>query len=1031
MTKTVKLSSRSKRPGSRSSSFKRTATSAGRRVSSFKSSLSTTKKQQQIKKYAKVALICIAIFLIMMLAGTIYAFSWLQGLNDSLPTVDEVFPEPPISSIIYDRKGTQLYKVIGDVNSDPVKIEEIPERVKWPFIAAEDESFYEHDGFDTAAILRCGINIAKSGGSDFCGGSTITQQLIKITALNSVKSKVERKIQELFMATKVEQANTKDDILGMYLTVTSYGSNIVGIQSASKFYFDKDPKDLTLAEAAILASIVQNPSYLSPTQPYDGDTESSQERVKQRQLYVLGQIKENKDSINDRIEQNEKQKAKENGAEFKPEEVEYFTDEMIANAEEQVLEYKPPFATDIKAGHFVNFALKELQEKDYNNGEPFTEEDLHNGGYRIYTTLDYDLQQVAEKYAAVGGNSYDYWNVHNAAVMTVTPKNGEIITMAGSKAFTGDSEGCDENGANCWYNPEVNVLATLQSPGSTNKVMAYYLAYVMGIIYPGDLLPDVPVSFGGYNPKNWDGKYFGVENTARSMLRLSRNLPALTLVEAVGIDTYVKTSREFGYSTYEDESQFGHSVAIGGTAVYPYEHVAAFGVFANQGDYVPVESILKIEDSEGNVIYEADAKPKQVGSPQGAYLINQTLLNNENMSWDGRDIAVKTGTSESNIDSSIVAWSPDFVTFGWVGNNNNDPTNPYYGYASIVVKPWLTDYMREIGGAEYFSAKSSFERPGFITRGGGSCNDKGDCLGLESDWMISNINYNSYITQKQAMVCTDQPDKLAREIDIALGLAQQKSFRQYKMPAPSWQNYLDAYLRNKGENNQAVPTEYCDIDRSGYSTAPVFRYENISSPDANTVNVSMSVYSASSDIEEVEIYLDGILIETITSGFPDFSTSVDISGNGFVNGQSYPISLVATNSEGESGSFDDRITIGSGGAVQPQNNGNNSLSFTFLEVTTGTLNYSDISQGTAYNVKVQYNGSIPLQSATLVLSNLTTGSIQNIPMTSQGGGVFLHSAPGSQIPNETAIYSYTVKGVTNGGSTFQSTAPDTIQIVGN
>ncbi|MCA9380779.1 penicillin-binding protein [Candidatus Dojkabacteria bacterium] len=1030
MTKTVKLSSksRSRRPGTRSSSFKRTAGSAGRRVSNFKSSLSTTKRQQEIRKYAKVALIIIAIILIGMLGGTIYAFSWLQGLNDSLPTVDEVFPDPPISSIIYDRKGTQLYKVIGDVNSDPVNIDEIPERVKWPFIAAEDESFYKHDGFDTAAILRCGINIAKSGGSDFCGGSTITQQLIKITALRDVQSKVERKIQELFMATKVEQANTKDDILGMYLTVTSYGSNIVGIQSASRFYFDKDPKDLTLAEAAILASIVQNPSYLSPTQPYDGDTESSQERVKQRQLYVLGQIQENKDEINDQIETNERQKAKEEGVEFKPEEVEYFTDEMIADARDQVLEYKPPFATDIKAGHFVNFALKELQEKNYKNGEePFTEEDLHNGGYRIYTTLDYDLQQIAEKYAAFGGNNYLGYNVHNAAVMTTIPKTGEILTMAGSKSFTGDSEGCDENGANCLFNPEVNVLATLQSPGSTNKAMAYYLAYVMGITYPGDFLPDVPISIGGYTPKNWNGGYDGIDGTTtRQMLRRSRNIPALILTEAIGVHTYLETSREFGYTTYEDESQFGHSVAIGGTAIYPYEHVAAFGVFATQGDYTPVESILRIEDSQGNIIYEADPEPKEVGSAQGAFLLNQTLLNNENLSWDGRDIAAKTGTSESNIDSSVVAWTPDMVTMAWVGNNNNEPTNPYYGYASIVVSPWLRDYLREIGGSEYFQARTPFERPGFITRGGGSCNSDGQCIGLESDWMISNIDYKSYITQKEVYVCSDQQDKLARDIDIALGLAVKKTFKQYRMPAPTWQSFLDAFVAKNGGNNSAVPTEYCDIDRSGLSNGPVITYGNISA-DTNTLSVSMKAYSVSSQIDYVDVIMDGNKVGSVTSGFPDFSKDFNIKKYNFTSGQAYSVRIIAYDLDGKSDSFDDKIIIGNSGSQQ----GSNNLSFTFLEATTGTLNYSDISQGTAYNVRVQYNGSVPLQSVTLILSNLTVGTVQNITMVDQGGGVYLHSAPGSQIPNQNAVYEYTVQGVTQSGTTFQSTAPGTIEIVAN
>ncbi len=1027
MTKTVKLSSKRKNTKSRMSIAK---DNRSKLASKSRKALKSKKTQDVTRKIAKVVLIFIAVILIGMLGGTIYAFSWLQGLNDNLPTVDEVFPEPPISSVIYDRTGTQLYRVIGDVNSDPVDINQIPERVKWPFLAAEDEDFYNHDGFDTAGILRCAVNIARSGGSDICGGSTITQQLIKITALNNVESRVERKIQELFMSTKVEQANNKDEILQMYLTVTSYGSNIVGIQTASKFYFGKDPADLTLAEASILSSIIQNPSYLSPTQPFDGDTESSRARVKQRQLYVLGQLKENMDSINEQILTNARRMAQEQGKEFNPEEVELFTEEMIAAAEVEELEYRPPLATDIKAGHFVNFVLKELQSKNYKNGEePFTEEELHTGGYRVYTTLDYELQLLAEEYANRAGNQYDYWNIHNAAVTTITPKNGEIITMAGSKEFFGESEGCDENGANCWYNPEVNVLATLQSPGSTNKVLAYYLAYELGISYPGDLLPDIPISFGGYNPKNWDSGYRGVENTAREMLRQSRNLPALVLAEAIGINRYIETSREFGYSTYADASQFGHSVVLGGATVYPYEHAAAFGVFANQGDYLAPESILRIEDSQGNVVYEANPNPKRVGSPQASYLINQTLYNLEGISWDGRDIAAKTGTSEQNIDSTMVMWSPDFVTLGWVGNNNNDPTDPFNGFASIVVKPWLLEYMQAIGDAPYFSNRTPFERPGFVYRGGGNCNDEGECLGLAADWMIEGKSYVSKIVTEEAQVCTDQPSRLVRDIDIALGLAEVRIFKQYKMPAPSWQNYLDAYLQRQGNSN-LIPTEFCDIDRTNIVSGPIIRYGSITSPDSSTLNVRVGVYPTGEPVDEVEIYLNGNIVETINRGFPNIDLSIDIGYLGLTPGERYGLRIVATDEEGESDSFSDTIVLGDPTGQGGNPGGNDIGSILFEYTPPANLTHGvNVGPGLTYTISVQYIGQNDLSNVQLYQTNETIGqTILLGDMKSIGGGIYHFNNWGENISVSNSTYSFYATGVTNSGAVINTPASQFVEV---
>ncbi len=865
------------------------------------------------KRLKKIALVLATVFIVAGAIIGLLLFSWLQRLNKEIPTTDAVFPEIPVASEIYDRneleqgdgKGTLLYRQIDEqYNSDPVNIEEIPEYVKWAFIAAEDESFYEHKGFDPAAILRCGVNYVKDS-NNVCGGSTITQQLVKITTKQS-EVKIERKIKEVLLSIKVEQSNSKDDILQMYLQVAPFGATIYGINTASQFYFDKDPKDLTLAEGAILAAIIQNPSRLSPTKGLP-DPETAQAKVKERQLYILGQLENNLGKINDQTRKNYDD----------PEMDDVITKEMLEEARNQELAYKPPIATDKKAGHFVDYVLTQLTTRNYKNGqEPFTNAELGSGGYKIYTSLDYNIQRIAEDYVRRAGNDYTYWDVYNAAVVTTTPSNGQIISMVGSKDFYGTSEGCDGNGANCLYNPQVNVLTTLQSPGSTNKPLGYYMAYKEGKLFPGSFLPDIPIQIGGYSPKNWNGTFNGINYTAQQALRDSRNLPAIQVVELVGVQNYVNTAREFGYTTYNED--YGHSVILGGTSVYPVEHAQAFGVFANGGDFVQLDPILKIEDKDGNVVYQANPQRKSVADAQGVYLLNQSLKNLDGFSWDQRDLSGKTGTSEDNKDNWFVAYSPDFVTVGWVGNNNNYPMNPNAAFPITTVIPWVKNYMRDVGEAPYFSAKTSWDtnRPGFVYEGGGDCNDAGECQGFERNWMIVDRNPERTIIRTRATVCRDQRDRLARDVDRTLGFAEEVEFTYYKSPVAGWQNFLDAYISGKSAEDPTVkqniiPTEQCNIDRSSGTPGPFF---SVQAPTANQVisgnniNIRGSVFTTSGNITSLSFYLDGLPIGTSTT-YSNFDVTFNIASLNLENG-TYTLRLSASDSNSLTRNQDIRVIIG-------------------------------------------------------------------------------------------------------------------------
>ncbi|MFS8131364.1 MAG: penicillin-binding protein [Candidatus Dojkabacteria bacterium] len=775
------------------------------------------------KKMKKILLIALGVFGIILLLAGLRVMAWVQGLNDKLPNPETVFQDLPVASEIYDRLamdggtgGTRLYRMFSEYNADNFSIAEVPDQVKLAFLAAEDSNFFEHGGFDAGGILRCGINNLKASGAE-CGASTITQQLVKLTTeirKDQTTNKIQQKIEELLLALKVESAYPKEQILLMYLRATPYGSSIVGAKAAANFYFRKEPKDLTLAEAVVLASIIQNPSYLSPTVPYDQDTKASQDRLQERMDYVFGQLKANKNKFNGDLAKYYNDDGKQNT----------LTDEMIDTAmtEDWRAALKPPVATNILAGHFVDYVIQELhQTRNYKNGtEPFTRADLQVGGYRIYTSLDYNVQKIAEGAVAHGGNDYAYWNANNAALLTTTPSNGQIIAMAGSKDYFGESSGCDDRG--CKFDPEVNVLTSLREPGSSNKPMGYYEAFKEGKLFPGSLLPDFPLKITdaagtGYDIKNWDGNYKGVSYTAGQALTDSRNIPAIQVVELITVAKYVEVAQSFGYTTYTDPDNYGQSVILGGVSVKPIEHAQAYGIFANGGDLVKLNPILKIVDKEGKTIYEAQPERTAVADPQAVFVLDQTLKGVppvNNFSWDGREYAGKTGTTNNNEDSWFVGFTPDMVSLAWVGNNIKDPMDQNYGYAYYLVAPWYSDYLRAIGDFPYFSARSQFQRPGNIVQGGGGCNAAGECQGLSSGWMIADRNPPIDNKHIKAVVCTDQPDHLARQIDKDAGRAMDKDFIYYIMPNPSEQPQLDKYFTDRGSINGA-PTKDCDINRTG------------------------------------------------------------------------------------------------------------------------------------------------------------------------------------------------------------------------
>lgn len=892
---------------------------------------SKKKKRITSKRVKKILYILLLTFVVFCFVGLIAVLTYVQSLTEDLPSPDKPFGPKNSASEIYDRNGKLLYRVFADQNADPVKIDEVPELLKWSFLAAEDIDFYEHPGVDIPGVIRCGLRYATDG-NETCGASTVTQQLIKQTALTNER-KIERKVKEIILALQIEQDRDKDEILEMYLTIAPEGSNVYGVTSASKFYFDKELKDLNLAEMAIIAAIPQDPTRLSPTK--SANPEEAKVKVKARQEYVLNQLEKYMDKINKEIKESTGQ---ENA----------LTKEMIDEARGFELAYKEP-KFEINAPHFVFFAQKLLQNRPYNNGEPFTLNELETQGLRIYTTLDSDYQQIAEEQVKVGVDTYGkQFGASNASLVSLNPKNGEILAMVGSYDYFGTElpEGCTV-GLDCKFEPKVNISDTLQSYGSSMKSMVYYKAIMDKVIFPGSVLPDIPIQIGNYKPKNYEGGFIGL-NTARHHLVESRNIPAIELIQAVGVENFILEMQKWGYTTFTNPEGYGPAVSVGGADIKLIEHAQAYGVLANAGNFTPYEAILKIEDKSGEILYEHKAEPTLVADPRGVYLVNH-MLNGKNkgpgVSWDGRDIAGKTGTSEGQRETLFATYTPEIVAVGWLGNNNNEGMR--YGASGLTsAKPWVSEFVKRIGDS---IPKTEFPRPEGIEFSNASCkiNDKFGCENYKGDLAITGFKVPPYVEFQEVVVCTDQMDRLAREIDIKVGQSTKLNAAKYTMPVKDLQGFLDNYLKGS-DKLFTIPTEYCTINRNPSGTSEP--WATISSPTSGAVLskelvIAYEAFSPDSEVDRVEFYLDSTLLgkSVNASGSADFDISGQAPG-------SRTLRLVVFDKAGKNGTSSIPVEIRGD-----------------LKITSPSNN-SEVRKGDFVDVRFSYTGG-SLNQVTLIVDD--------------------------------------------------------------
>lgn len=544
------------------------------------------------------------------------------------------------SAKIYDRTGSVLlYDLSQKVRRTVVPFDQISPYVKKATVAIEDVDFYSHSGIKPTSIVRAVFaNIMSLSYSQ--GGSTITQQVVKNSLLTKDKD-ISRKIKEWILALKLEKNATKDEILNLYLNESPYGGNIYGIDEASQNFFGKKSSDVTLAEAAYLAALPQSPTTLSP---YG----KNKQKLIDRKNLVLEKMLENNMITKEQHDQ--------------------------AVAEEVV--FLPRSVANIKAAHLVMYIKEYLEEK-------YGDRLLQEGGLKIISTVDYDLQQNAEEIVKtyVTTTGVKTYKATNGALTAVDPKTGQILVMVGSRDYFDTTiEG------------NFNVATAKRQPGSAFKPFVYATAFAKGFT-PDSPLFDVPTEFnssctpGGtptnnatcYSPENYEGGYKGLMSI-RSALAESRNIPAVKALYLAGVDDTLETAEKMGITGLASAKQYGLSLALGGAEVSPLDMAAAYGVFAQNGVRHPLTAILKIEKANGDVLEEFKPNPDQVIDSQVARLINDVLSDKYARApifgsnyFGTKQVGIKTGTTNSSRDAWTVGYTPSISVSAWMGNNNNTP----------------------------------------------------------------------------------------------------------------------------------------------------------------------------------------------------------------------------------------------------------------------------------------------------------------------------------------------------------------------
>lgn len=607
-----------------------------------------------------IKLTLLAVLLAGLLTGVVGGAIFLlvlQGFAEELPVLDSAEYRPRRTTRIFDRNGGTLAELHAEVDrAEIVPITEIPVHTRRAFVSIEDDQFYEHYGVRPDALLRAVIlNVIR--GRKVQGGSTITMQLARNRFLHLRKTYT-RKLKEMIMAFRLERHYTKDEILAQYLNEVFFGGKLHGIASAARYYFGKSVKDLGLAESTLLAGILPAPNRYSPLKNF--------KLAKRRQYMVLDKMWQ----------------------------LGYITNRQAKEAYSERLVFQGEETVETQAPYFVEHVRSWLVER-------LGAKAVYGGGLRVHTTLDPEMQAAAED-AFHAAKIFERYPLEEhpdlqGSFLVLDPMQGALRAMVGGRDFA-------------VYKFNRAVQARRQT-GSAFKPFVFAAAMQKGI-QPNSIVNDEPVRYvfpdsqKVWEPQNSGGRFHGPVTLAQA-LEMSYNVVAVKLLERVGVEPVMTLAKHLGVRSPLEP---GLTLALGTSEVTLVEMVSAYGAIANQGIHVAPHAVTRVEDDEGNVLYEGRIPEREVLDPRIAYQLTSLMRGvvergtGTRARVPGYQIAGKTGTTQDKVDAWFIGFTPDLV----VGTSISFDTRKTLGSrgdggrtAAPIVGSFLKSYLTRFPAREF------------------------------------------------------------------------------------------------------------------------------------------------------------------------------------------------------------------------------------------------------------------------------------------------------------------------------------------
>ncbi len=628
------------------------------------------KRKQNKSNKSGIVRSCLFYFVLIFLVGVIATFgigiTIISSLSKQIEYLEQSIevPKPLQTTILYDRNG----KEIGELyiqNREWAKISEIPTKVQLAFISTEDHKFFEHSGVNFTSIIRALIVNLISGRIEQ-GASTITQQLARELFLTKERT-MQRKWKELLLAIMLERNYSKMEILERYLNQIYFGSGAYGVKTAAKTFFNKELKQLTISDCALLTAFQRNPSYYSPYKHLDNAI--ARRNFALKRMFELNAITKN----------------------------EY---EDALNEKPKIAKFKKPSIgfENTKAPYFISYVAEVLKGK-------YGSERVFEGGLKVYTSLDAHLQEVADEAVRWGVNQAikDKKNVTQGALIAMDLKTGDILAMVGGLDFV-------KSKFNRTYQAK-------RQPGSAFKPFVYTTALMKGYsIYNN--ISDSPISFKipdsnqYYTPHNYDSKYKGMM-TFENALVYSRNVPAVRIANMVGPHEVVRTAKRMGIKS---QLTANLSIALGTSEVTMLEMITAFSPFAKGGIRIEPRAIIEVHSPENTILEKNNSQERRVIEKEVAdtitYVLKQVIQRGTATRANiGKPAAGKTGTTSDFRDAWFVGYTPDIICATWVGNDNNESMNKVQGgsYPAMIWKKFMQEATKNLNSD--FNLEPIFIKP--------------------------------------------------------------------------------------------------------------------------------------------------------------------------------------------------------------------------------------------------------------------------------------------------------------------------------